>query len=193
MNIPLYSDVSYDDEISLVQGCREHRAQAQKKLYDRYVDVLMVVCLRYIGNQEDAKDTLMKAFVESFRCINSFEYRGVGSLRAWLKSIAVHQCLMHLRKQPLLFQPWDDRLEEYVEDKNSQQPLVQLTVKEIMHWIHELPAGYKTVFNLYVFEDMGHKEIAALLDISENTSKSQLHKARALLQKQILSFQNSAL
>lgn len=193
MNIPLHKNIRSEDELSLVQACKDHDGQAQKRLYYLHADAMMMVCLRYLGNREDAQDTLMNAFVALFQSINSFEYRGAGSLNAWIKGITVNHCLMHLRKQRNAFRLLDDQLEHIAEDYSDQLPLMQLTVKEIMRWIHELPVGYKTVFNLYVFEDMQHKEIAALLDISENTSKSQLYKARNLLQKKIVKFQNAAL
>lgn len=190
MNIPL-QQATYHREADLVQGCKEQHAPAQKALYDRYVESLMVLCLRYISNKEDAKDILMKALTDCFRSIRQFEYRGDGSLKAWLKRITVNHCLMHLRSQRSFTREWDDVLEEQAVT-HELQPVAQLTMKELLQWIHELPVGYKTVFNLYVFEDMGHKEIASLLNISESTSKSQLHKARALLQKQIVSAQKTA-
>lgn len=192
MTIPLLN-TAYDNESDLVQGCKEHNAFAQKLLYNQYAETLMILCLRYITNREDARDVLMKALVECFRDIQAFEYRGEGSLKAWLKKVTVNHCLMHLRKQRDFFREWDDKLEGQLDTVNDQHVVSQLTVKEIMQWIHALPVGYKTVFNLYVFEDMGHKEIAAVLGISENTSKSQLHKARALLQKQIIDAQRIAL
>lgn len=192
MNIPLLN-TAYDNESDLVQGCKEQNAFAQKLLYNQYAEPLMVLCLRYIVNKEDARDVLMKALVACFRDIKAFEYRGEGSLKAWLKKVTVNHCLMHLRKQRDFFREWDDKLEGQVETVSEQHAVSQLAVKEIMQWIHALPVGYKTVFNLYVFEDMGHKEIAAVLGISENTSKSQLHKARALLQKQIIDAQRIAL
>jgi RNA polymerase sigma-70 factor (ECF subfamily) len=107
---------------------------------------------------------------------------GTGSLFAWLKKIAINQCLMHLRKNKMRFEAIQEIYEERYEENDSV--LAQMNVREILFLIHNLPPGYRAVFNLYVFEEMQHKEIAALLNISESTSKSQLHKARQLLQKQ---------
>ena len=141
--------------------------------------------------REDAKELLTDSFVAAFAGINKFEYLGAGSLQAWLKRIAINQCLMQLRKRNLHFQ----ELKESDEGAAMAQEdvIAQLGAREIMLLIHNLPPGYRTVFNLYVFEEMPHKEIALLLGISESTSKSQLFKARLLLQKQVLQAQKSIL
>lgn len=191
MNIPLHTTL-YEHEAALAKGCKDGNAYAQKKLYNVYAETLMIICLRYAGNREDAKDLLMQSFTECFKSIGTFEYRAEGSLKAWLKKVAVNQCLMQLRKQRNFIQELDERMEEQIGEEQENGAIAQLTVKEIMMWIHELPPGYRTVFNLYVFEDMGHKEIGALLGIAENTSKSQLHKARTLLQNQINKSQSIA-
>ncbi len=192
MTLPFYNTL-YGNEAALALGCKEGNAQAQKALYNQYAEQLMIICLRYAGNPHDAKDMLMQALTECFKSIRNFEYRAEGSLKAWLKKVTVNQCLMELRKRRTIFRDLDDRLEEALPEQYEQNALAQLTVKEIMAWIHELPPGYRTVFNLYVFDDMGHKEIAALLGISESTSKSQLHKARGLLQDRITQSQSIAL
>ncbi len=184
MTIPLLNEL-YESEAALARGCKEGNAYAQKKLYNEYAEPLMMVCMRYANNPEDAKDMLMQALTECFKSIGRYEYRQDGSLKAWLKKVTVNQCLMQLRKQKDVLRNWDERLEETIPEELHQDPLTQLTVKEIMLWVHELPPGYRTIFNLYVFEDMSHKEIAMLLGISESTSKSQLHKARALLQNRV--------
>lgn len=192
MTIPLIHTLFVNEE-GLIKGCKEGNAQAQKALYNQYVDQLMLVCLRYANNKEDAKDMLMQGMVACFKSIHTLEYRGEGSLRAWLKKVMVNQCLMQLRKQKEAFRELDSALEEQLPGQQNDCPDMQLSVKEIMLWIHELPPGYRTVFNLYVFEDMGHKDIAAILGISESTSKTQLHKARALLQNKIIRSQKIAL
>ena len=192
MTIPLIHTLFVNEE-SLIKGCKEGNAQAQRALYNQYVEQLMQVCLRYANNKEDAKDMLMQGMVACFKSIHTLEYRGEGSLRAWLKKVMVNQCLMQLRKQKEAFRELDSALEEQLPGQQNDCPDMQLNVKEIMLWIHELPPGYRTVFNLYVFEDMGHKDIAAMLGISESTSKTQLHKARALLQNKIIRSQKIAL
>ena len=174
------------DEQELVIGCLNGERIAQRHLYDSYVEYMMLTCYRYIPNQEDAKEIMLDGFTNAYKNLSKFEYRGAGSLKAWLKKIMINQCLMFLRKKSNVLAQTDeiDHLNEPSIDTNA---IAQLSMKELLEMIHQLPSGYRTVFNLNVFEGMTHKEIGILMDISENTSKSQLHKAKALLQKTILS------
>lgn len=172
------------DEAYLVNCCKNNEPSAQKALYNIYVKDMMVLCLRYIANNEDAKEVLMDAFLSFFRNIGSFTYQGVGSVKAWLKKIVVNQCLMHLRKQHPAFDTNTD-ITGYVDKEVDDDTFGQLAVKEILKLVRELPDGYRMVFNLYVFEGMNHREIGEALEISENTSKSQLHRARAILKEKI--------
>lgn len=171
-------------EAELVNNCKANNAAAQKALYTTYADEMMMVCLRYIANREDAREVLMDGFLNFFKGIGGFTYRGEGSVRAWLKKIMINQCLMHLRKRQLNFVSSETAHEK--EGSNDGNALDTLTVKEIIKTIHSLPEGCRAVFNLYVFEGMSHAEIGGLLDISESTSKSQLHRARVLLQEKLL-------
>lgn len=175
------SDFTCLNEQRLIEGCKRGIPADQKVLYHRYGRTLMLLCQRYADSREDAEEILADAFVTAFGKISSFEYRGEGSLQAWLKRIAVNQCLMRMRKSNIRF----EELGVDVTEPTDQSVLEQMGAREIMLLIHNLPPGYRTIFNLYVFEEMTHKEIASMLQISENTSKSQLHKARQLLQKQL--------
>jgi len=147
--------------------------------------MMMILCLRYISDKEDAKEVLHDAFCNFFKNLDRFEYKGEGSTKAWLKKIVVNQCLMHLRsRKQFIFN--EGEIEKYEDVVMDETALDKMSVKEIMALIHTLPAGYRTVFNLYIFEGKGHKEIAQMLGITENTSKSQLHKARAMMQQKLL-------
>lgn len=170
-------------EYELAQACRAGNPAAQHSLYRLYAQQLMKLCLRYVANEEDAKELLTDTFIAAFQKFKQFDYKGEGSVQAWLSRIAINQCLMHLRKSKLRFEEMNELHEEQMHsDENALQ---QISAKEILSLMQQLPAGYRAVFNLYVFEEMPHKEIAALLHISESTSKSQLHKARQLLQKKL--------
>jgi len=172
------------DEARLVRYCKENNALAQKALYNTYAEPMMLVCLRYL-EREDARETLMDGFLSCFKNISAFSYRGEGSLKAWLKKIMINQCLMRLRKkQPVFISHTDDLPVEPASTMESVWDT--MNAKEIMSRIQALPDGCRTVFNLYVFEGMGHKEIAGLLEITEGTSKSQLHRARQLLKETLL-------
>ena len=174
-----------NNEAELVNRCRRNDRQAQKVLYVKYVEDMMLICLRYITSTEDAKEVLMDGFLAFFTQLKKFEYVGQGSLKAWLKKIMVNQCLMHLRKRKMSFHSIDDGY-NYIEVATDDNALEALTVKEIITLVNRLPNGCKVVFNLYVFEGKTHKEIAEWLDITEGTSKSQLHHARTLLKQQLL-------
>ena len=173
-----------DEELFLVKECKRGHASAQKKLYEKYCDLLLMICLRYLDSREDAQEVLMDVFLNAFKRIEGFTYAGQGSLSAWLRKITVNQCLMKLRRQQPQFRELPEMAQENL--AGTEDILAGISSKEILLLIQELPPGYRAVFNLYVFEEKSHKEIATLLEVSEQTSKSQLHRARALLQRQIL-------
>ena len=152
-----------------------------KMLYDRYVGYLTAVCARYIPDDDDMKDILQEAFVKIFRTMGSFTWRGEGSLKAWMSKIVVNDSLKALRrKKPL---PLSETLPEPIDEEEPAVADVPLDV--IQGMIRQLPDGYRTVFNLFVFEDKSHREIASLLGIKENSSASQLHHAKAMLARWI--------
>ncbi len=171
-------------ETALIEACKRRESFAQRLLYDRFVDKMYVLCLRYIVNQTDAEEVLSDAFFKFFRNIDQFTYIREGSVQAWLSKIVVNECLMFLRKKKQLVLTIDDPITHAGLTENDTV-LQQMESRDILRHIQEMPAGYRTVLNLYVFEDKSHKEIAALLQISESTSKSQLFKARALLRQRI--------
>ena len=171
------------DVSQLVKEVKHGSAAAQKCLFDLFADKLMLVCKRYVKINEDAEEVLLDGFYKFFKNINSFSYRSEAELYAWLKKIVINECLMLLRKKNV----FTIVTETVAEDVALQEEaLDNLSAKEIFELIIQLPVGYRTVFNLYVVDGMEHKEIAAFMGISEGTSKSQLSKAKALLQKNLL-------
>lgn len=171
-------------EAELIEACKRKESLAQRLLYDRFVDRMYLLCLRYIVNEADAEEILSDSFFKCFKNIHQFTYIDEGGVRAWLSKIVVNECLMFLRKKKQLVLPIDDH--PVHKDLTEQDTALHyMETKDILRHIQEMPAGYRTVLNLYVFEDMGHKDIAAMLQISENTSKSQLFKARAMLKQKI--------
>jgi RNA polymerase sigma factor (sigma-70 family) len=176
-------------EESILKGCKEGKRSAQKQLYDQYVSVMFAICLRYAKSQDEAEDLLQEGFLKVFQNINSF--RQQGSLEGWIKRIMVNHALNHYKKtrKSLFFEDVDEINELEILDRDEENELTEpIQPEKLLEFIQSLPEGYKMVFNLYVFENYGHKEIAATLNISENTSKTQLMKARRHLQKKVHDF-----
>lgn len=152
-----------------------------RQFYERYADYLTAVCSRYIPEKADAKDILQESFVKMFGALDTFEYRGEGSLKAWSSRIVVNTALKSLRKSGRL-----RYMEELPDLPEESEPEVERVPAPVLQqFIQALPDGYRTVFNLFVFEKKSHREIAALLGIKEDSSASQFFRARALLARKI--------
>ena len=138
---------------------------ATEWIYRRHGRYLSALCSRYITEDEDIKDVLQESFIKIFTSLDSFKYRGEGSLKAWMAKITLNEILKFVR--------------------NNSMETEDIPTDVLHQFIRELPDGYRTVFNLYVIDDKNHKEIAQLLGIKENTSASQLHKAKSMLAQKI--------
>ena len=174
--------VTSPEEQRLIDGCRKGDRKSQKELYDRFAPKMMAVCLRYMGDSELAADTLQDGFVTVFSKLDSFS--GEGSFEGWIRRIFVNTALMSLRKNDVLKES-DDLETAWGLASESTTALQDLSYKELIRIIAELPPGFRTVFNMYVIEGYSHKEIGEVLGISEVTSRSQLQRARKLLQDKI--------
>ncbi|RYY95968.1 MAG: sigma-70 family RNA polymerase sigma factor [Chitinophagaceae bacterium] len=166
----------------LIEDCRHERRTAQKALYARFARPFFGLCRRYLKSDSDAEELLQNGFVKIFAALPRFGYVNEAATVGWMKRILVNECLMHLRRSTSFLQVG---LEEAAELPGGPDPLESLEAAELLRLLLQLPTGYRTVFNLYVVEQYSHNEISALLGISEGTSKSQLSKARALLQQLI--------
>ncbi|MGA3013223.1 MAG: sigma-70 family RNA polymerase sigma factor [Bacteroidales bacterium] len=156
------------------------------ELYDNHAPWLLGVCLSYIGNHDDAEDVLHDGFVKIISNIEKFKRRQPGSLEAWMRRIMVNTALSFLRDHRKEKMTVDFHQDMAIRDETDDESLFDnynYSRDQLMSFICELPEGYRTVFNLFVMENYSHKEIAYLLGISENTSKSQLLKARRFLKK----------
>ncbi|WP_353935104.1 RNA polymerase sigma factor [uncultured Prevotella sp.] len=165
-------------------------AMAQKALYAKYVGSLTAVCSRYVADADDVKDVMQEVFIKVFTQIASFTFRGEGSLKAWLMRITVNTSLTYLKNAGRLSVVRDDtQVADIVEDEEPDAEGVP--PDELQRMIMRLPDGYRTVLNLYVFEDKSHKEIAALLNIKPTSSASQLFHAKALMAKMIVEYKRT--
>ena len=169
------------EELELSEQCRLGNNQARKELYEQYAGRMLGICLRYTGDRDTAQDLLHDGFIKIFSSFDKFTWRGEGSLRAWMERVMVNTALQYLRKSDVISQstPLEEVPEDYEEPDASAVEMIPQAV--LMRFIEELPAGYRTVFNLYTFEEKSHKEIAQLLGINEKSSASQLTRAKATL------------
>jgi len=179
MNRFLFRRNNFDD-CGILRLFRDGDPAAPRILYEKYSALLYAVCLRYVSVEMDAEDVLQDSFMTIFDRIGSFEDRGKGSLKAWMIRIVVNLSLKHLRNSShFVFEDVETAEIPYEPETESLGP--ELLVK----FIRSLPDGYRAVFNMYVVEGMSHKEIAGILGITESTSASQLHRAKAMLARTI--------
>jgi len=171
-----------DDESSLIKLASQGDEPARHALYSRHINYLAAVSSRYLVHDEDVRDTLQNSFVKIFEALPNFKYRGDGSLRAWMARIVVNESLKYLKESnKIVFEEFPDNFDSKEEEPDTSE----ITTEQIYQAIRELPDGYRTIFNLYVLEDKSHKEIAELLNITESTSASQFHRAKAILAKKL--------
>ena len=167
---------------SLIEQCRSQNGKAQRLLYDRLSSKMMGVCRRYIGDISEAEAVLVTGFLKVFNKINQFS--GLGNFEGWVRRIMVNESLLYLRKNKSMFLEVD--IEEALIEPNYGQANYLFEEQELLEMINNLPVGYRTVFNLYAIEGYSHKEIAEQMEINENTSKSQLSRARSILKNEVL-------
>lgn len=167
----------------LLKDCKQQKQHAQKSLYDRFAVAMFILCRRYVKSDEEAEEVMMNGFLKLFQSLKSFTYIGDAATIGWMKKIMVNECLMQLRSNNSFLQLAADDFPETPIDDNV---IGELSADEIFKLIVQLPVGYRTVFNLYVLENFNHREIAEILGISEGTSKSQLSKARQMLQQMLI-------
>ncbi|MEN6617993.1 MAG: sigma-70 family RNA polymerase sigma factor [Rikenellaceae bacterium] len=172
----------YLTETELLEACVNQDQKAQRVLYELYSPRMLTLCIRYIGERERARDVLHDGFITVFEKISS--YNASGSFEGWLRRIFVNTALMSLRKGDVLKYSEDlTTVEREVTVENSV--MGNMSSKELLKLIATMPAGFRTVFNLYAIEGYSHQEIAKEMNISEGSSRSQLSRARCWLQERI--------
>ena len=170
------------NERQLIDGCKKGDRIAQKELYDCFSRKMFGVCYRYVNDRETAADVLQDGFVKVFTSLSS--YSGVGSFEGWIRKVFVNTALEYLRKSDVLREATDlDNTAELVEPDSSV--ISDLAAEDLMRLIQELPSGFRTVFNMFAIEGYSHKEIGEALNITDSTSRSQITRARQLLQQKI--------
>lgn len=175
-------------EYELIEGCTRQDARCQRMLFDRYAGKMMGVCLRYANDAMEAEDMLQDAFIKVFQYMGQFKFEG--AFEGWIRRIVVNTAIRHLEKKKLHFKDIDDN--SYDAPQIAPQAYTHLGEDDLMKLINQLPEGYRMVFNLNAIEGYSHEEIAVMLNIQPGTSRSQLVKARKMLQYQIVQLQKIA-
>lgn len=173
-----------DSEIA--KECLKFKRSAQKELYERYIKKMNAVCRRYLSDKDEIKDVLQEGFIKVFENID--KYRGDGPLEAWVRRIIVNTVLSHIRKsKSAIFVKQDDTDEnnEPAAEEESSDSIYNADFKkeDLMQAIESLPDNYKIIFNLYCIENYSHKEIAQMLSMKEESSRTRLNRARKMLQE----------
>ena len=167
----------------LVERIRQKDQRAMSQLYQMYIEELSSVCYRYVPSESDAKDVLQNSFVKIFTSVPTIDYRDEPSFRGWMKKVVVNEALTFLKeKKKLQFMAQEIDNLDIPDDEPSTE---RITADELHQLISDLPDGYRTVMNLYVFEGYSHKKIAESLGFTPSTSASQLYFAKRLLSKKV--------
>ena len=170
------------EDTTLVTACLKGDPRAQKALFEKFAPKMFAVCLRYMGDSDDAQDALQDGFVKVFSKLSDFKNEGV--LEGWIRRIIVNTCLDAIRKnQKTKFDVSISDVEYQLE--YTDNGLQNLELQELMSLVQSMPNGYRVVFNMFAIEGYSHKEIGEKLGINENTSKSQYLRARAFLRERI--------
>jgi RNA polymerase sigma-70 factor, ECF subfamily len=165
----------------VIGKAKEGNRKAQYELYELFAPKMLSVCRQYMKNEELAEEVMLNGFLKVFLYLGSYKFEG--SFEGWIRRIMVNESISELRKNKQLIFEEESTLEFALDQASYIETAFE--VEEIQKWIDALPDGYKTVFVLYVVEGYKHSEIAEMLQISENTSKTQLFKARKILQGKI--------
>ena len=175
--------MEYGTDHKFLEKLKQKDVLACKQLYLQYADAMYNICLRILQHQAEAEDALQEAFIKVFNNIQ--QYRNESSIGSWIKQIVTNTCLNVLKKRKIIFNELDDNVElsETESDNNNE---TDFSIDDIKKAIEELPQGYRVVFNLYMFEDYSHKQIADMLEISESTAKTQLFKAKRKLKELLI-------
>ena len=171
-----------------IKQCIQNDKGGQLKIYQLFSPVLYGICLKYMKNEDDAKDVFQESFIIAFQKIHQYKFEG--SFEGWLKRIFINKLIetLNKKKKESFFLDIFDPETDFVEEDDLE--VSTIPQEKLLEYIQDLPDQYRLVFNLYVFEKMKHREIAEQLKISEGTSKSNLNRARKILQKRILSIKN---
>lgn len=171
-----------DADQDLVARCLKREMASQQLLYQRFAPKMFGICLRYAGNSTDAEDILQEGFIRVYTKLH--HYRGEGSLEGWICRTMINTAINFYKKQ-MKFHKEVNIVEATLNATITEDALSIMTTEELLRVIRELPVDFRTVFNLFVMEGYSHHEIGTMLGIPENTSKSQLYRAKAMIRQRL--------
>ena len=171
----------YTNEKKLIEKAAQGDRKAQRRLYDKHAGKMLSVCRQYISPIESAEEIMLNGFFKVFTKLETFNHEG--SFEGWVRRIMIHECLNTLRKKDPF--KWSREIDEERFEDTQEEEGDDLPLDQIQQCIDRLPDGYKSVFVMFAIDGLKHQEIALMLDINENTSKSQYRKARLMLQEEI--------
>ncbi len=166
------------DVKEIIEGCRNNDRDSQERLFNRYKSHFVAIALRYMGSRDLAKDVVQDSFIKIFQNINMID--DVDKFDAWARRIVINTALSELKKSRASFMEFEENanIDPVTLSDKEIQLITEIDIKYLIELTNRLPAGYRTVFNLYLVEGYNHQEISDILDISENTSRTQLFKAK---------------
>jgi len=176
--------------IEIIEQCQKNDRKAQELLYRRYSNVLFSICLRYSGNYENAQDVFQEGFILIFKKITQYSFSG--SFEGWIKRVMVNLNLEKHRQKEIWLTEIEENMPLIDEEDNDLNDFQNVDYQDLIKYVQNLPTQYRQVFNLYVFEEYTHNEIAESLKISPGTSKSNLSRAREILRKELMKIKHKA-
>ncbi|MCL1667603.1 sigma-70 family RNA polymerase sigma factor [Elizabethkingia ursingii] len=176
--------------IEIIEQCQKNDRKAQELLYRRYSNVLFSICLRYSGNYENAQDVFQEGFILIFKKITQYSFSG--SFEGWIKRVMVNLNLEKHRQKEIWLTEIEENMPLIDEEDNDPDDFQNVNYQDLIKYVQNLPTQYRQVFNLYVFEEYTHNEIAESLKISPGTSKSNLSRAREILRKELMKIKHKA-
>jgi len=171
----------------IIYGCKRNQLKYQKKLYELYKDKMFAICLRYAKSKEEAEDVFQDAFVKVFKKIDQYSFQG--SFDGWIRRIFINTAITNYNLNKKRYYKEEIEVTDY-EIKFFDISNEEFTMEELLKVIQELPEGYRTIFNLYAIEGYKHREIAEILGVDINTSKSQYSRAKKMLQEKLIKLSN---
>jgi RNA polymerase sigma factor (sigma-70 family) len=179
-----------EELLTIIKGCANNDARSQKILYNKYLGYALKISFRYVGSYENAANAANDAFIKIFKGFGKFEVRDTKNIEAmlmgWIRKIVVNVSIDYMRKESLIIERTSLKKDAWVHPNTTNGGDSQLMYKELIALIKKLSPAYRVVFNLHVIDGYSHQEIAEMLGISVGTSKSNLAKARAFLQKHLV-------